>query len=710
MKDFRAAFEAAIAPYPEVERERFAEAAAFAEASFGDLPRPSGIGTFAHSLETAEIVAAMGLDADAVIAALLHEAPRAARDAVALAREVGDREGSAGADIGRSRQVRTEQEARRAEDAAVSAAAEVIGKRFGEGPRALVEGLARLSALKARNKTIQAAETIRSMFFAMTKDLRVILVKLACELAGMRGLKGLPEDEARRVAGECLDVYAPLADRLGISSLKDELEDLSLKTLNREAFDQIKLMVAGKKREREEYLRRVESAILEAAAAEGLSAEVSSRAKHFYSIYMKMRRRAKSAEEIYDLMGIRIFAGTEGDCYALLGLVHRLWPPIERRFKDYIAMPKANGYRSVHTTVMCFDGRPLEVQIRTRAMEEIAEHGIASHWLYKKGSGAERPSAEALPLVNRMKDWGGVDLSSGDFLEEIRRELLKDSIFVFTPRGDVVQLPSGSTPLDFAFAVHTDVGLHCLGARVDGRVVPLDFPLSNTQSVDIHTSQSARPNVNWLRIVRSAKARAKIRAWLMDNGYALAIDRNIVVKGRPEEEEAPVRAEERPPVELEFRRTETGLASDAGSAGLSIQGNRGLLVRFAGCCRPVTGDPIVGYVSRGRGVIVHRADCPNLPNMAESEQRSIEVVWERGNPGLSRRFRILSEPEAELFSAIEAAIKKFGARLAEGRVRERPDGLYEGWFGIEAPDVQSLKRASRGLRSLPSVTKLSRWD
>lgn len=681
---------AAVASWEPEDRAKVDAAVAEALQVHEGQVRASGEPAVTHPLRVALILAELGLDSDAVTAAILHHAP--------------DERGPDTAGL---------------------------AERFGPVAALLVEETSRLAALKAKNKTLQAAETIRKMLLAMTRDIRVILVKLADKLDNMRTLRWLAEEERKRIAAECLDIFAPLADRLGLSSVKDELEDLALKELNREAFDQIKLIVADKKDERSGFLERVEADIREAAAREGLFVEVSSRAKHFYSIYQKMRKRNKSADELYDLLGIRLLCGTDNDCYALLGVVHRLWKPLEGRFKDYIAMPKANGYRSLHTMVMAYDGRLLEIQIRTYDMHRVAEFGVASHWLYKKGKSRDVVRAEDLSLVNKLKDWGGMLSSGSEFLQEIKRELLKESIFVFTPKGDVVELPAGSTPLDFAYEVHTAVGNRCVGAKADGAIVPLTYELKNTQVVEIMTSNTARPNIDWLRAVKTSKAKSKIRQWLIANGQALVIDRNVVARkkadtsevkgegrargeGRPEPakagEPAPEARTAAPEADLSLGQTEIHpyvpravLSSD--KAGISVSGGRGLMIRFAGCCRPTTGDPIVGYVSRGRGIIVHRRNCRNLPFLSDFKERAIEVVWETRHPGLTRRFRITAKRIPDLFGEVETAVKKIQGHLIEGKLEEDGDRLV-GWFTVRMERPEDGRKIERSVRGVPAILKV----
>ena len=715
-------------------RGKVREALELAVERSGGARRASGMPAWTHDVRVALILVKLGMDADSVIAGLLHDLDEA--------EELDDGEEEEGPErkAAKAKPNLPRPQAAKPQAAKAGAAAPLlelrpeIEARFGVEVARIVAGVSRLAALRAKNRSVHAAEGIRKMLFAMTSDLRVIIVKLADKLDSMRSLRWLPEERQKEIASECLDIYAPLADRLGVSWVKDELEDLALKHLNREAFDQIKDIVAEKKGEREQFLSRVEGAIREAAVADGIAVEVQARAKHFYSIYQKMRKRAKGAEELFDLFGVRLICEGENDCYALLGLVHRLWKPIEGRFKDYIAMPKANGYRSLHTTVMCYEGRLLEVQIRTGEMHRLAEFGVASHWLYKKGTTAELPRPEELGLVNRLREWSSFAGSSADFLEEIKRELLKDSIFVFTPLGDVIELPIGAGPLDFAFAIHSDVGLHCVGAKANGLIVPLDGELANTQVVEILTSPAAHPTMNWLSLAKTTKARSKIRAWLVQTGQVLAIEKNIIAgkksAERPGHGEAPSVSHNAPPADsqtktelelkpgaglqrseegfIEYRGWSTGEAVRNEKAGVAIGGARGLVIRIAGCCRPVTGDPIAGYVSRGRGIIVHKADCRTLAAIPDFSERGIEVHWEAMTPFVTARFRLTARRSADLFSEIEAAVRKFRGHLREGKLGERGDGAWEGSFTMEVEKAEDIERVIKAVRSVPAVLTIEK--
>ncbi len=724
------------------------EALEWAKQKHGSSLRASGEAAWAHDLRVAATLLDMGLDLDSIVAALVHDCtenrssgyrhhdgPQERGPAAEGLLPISQGEpGSESQPQSKTQSRKLARQEKKSEEkkrevrlkALVGSLDEEIEKAFGSDTAMIVAGVARLSTVRAKNKTVQAAETMRKMLLAMTGDIRVIIVKLADKLDSMRTLKYLPEERQKTIAAETLDIFAPLADRLGISWLKDELEDLALKVLNREVFDQIREIVSKKKATREKFLARVSEDIRRASLKEGIAVEISSRAKHFYSIYQKMRKKGKPAEELYDLMGLRLICETDNECYSLLGLIHRLWKPIEGRFKDYIAMPKANGYRSLHTTVMCYDGQLLEVQIRTKFMHAVAEFGVASHWLYKKGTGAERPSLEQLPIVNRLKQWNEFLAQGSEYLDEIKRELLKDSIFVFTPQGDVIELPAGATAIDFAFAIHSDIGAHCVGAKADGAIIPLDAELKNTQLVEILTSPLAKPNINWLKLAHTSKARSKIRALLVQSGQVLAIDKSIIVGKKQEKEKAEDRLKEQEAqeearsqaekaqaglgfehgrTEMEFRsiKSQNELSSDR--AGLSIDGAHNMLIRIAGCCRPVTGDPIVGYISRGRGVIIHRADCKTIAAVADFEQRKIEVRWEDASQ-CTARYRVSTKLVPDIFSEIESAVRKYSGRLREGKLGERGDGNLSGFFILEADSRDNLKKTSKALRGLPSILSL----
>ncbi|MDR2398692.1 MAG: HD domain-containing protein [Spirochaetaceae bacterium] len=683
-----AAFTEQICLYDPKAQSRIQEALQWLQGLTGDPPAGEpGLGC---ALDRATILMKLKADADAVIAALLLSG--AGRGFVQAKPTAGDTP----------------------EGVKPLFTVKTIRERFGPMIALLVEGVIRIRDIYAVQYTQAEADRIRKMFFAMAKDIRVILIKLADTLCSMRTLERLPRERQRLAAQECLDIYAPLADRLGIFWIKAELEDLSLKHLNREVYQQIKEIVALKRGARQQFLDTVRERLLTEAEAMGMQIQVESRAKHFYSIYHKMRKRHKEAEEIYDFFGIRILCDTVEQCYTLLGLVHRLWKPLEGRFKDYIAMPKSNGYQSLHTTVMAFAGWPegklLEIQIRTGEMHHIAEYGVASHWLYKNAASREGVRPLDISLVNRLREWsrdseGRESLRFDPFIETIKQELLKDSIYLFTPQGQVIELPLGATAIDFAYHIHSAIGDHCLAAKADGVVIPLSAELKNTQVVEILTSSEAHPHLKWLRLVKTAKARSRIRAWLQQHDDSLIIARNVVAKNkiprdrskeRPSKPSAP--EQDPPPVQWFLPP-----APEDSPLTVRVEDEQNLMIRFAQCCRPVTGDPIVGYVSRGRGIIIHRKQCRNLVNLPDFEERKIPAVWENADPVLVKRFKVESRLKADLFSEIEGAARKYQGHLIEGRLEETAVNRLTGFFTLQLQQAEDVKKIMKNIRGIPEV-------
>jgi GTP pyrophosphokinase len=485
------------------------------------------------------------------------------------------------------------------------------------------------------------------------------------------------------------------------------MEDLSLKFINREVYQQIKKLVSEKRGERQEFLSQAQETIRNEAAAAGISVEVSSRAKHFYSIYQKMRKRNKAAEDIFDLFGIRIICGGVENCYTVLGMVHRLWKPLDGRFKDYIAMPKSNGYQSLHTTVISSGGKMLEIQIRTAEMHHVAEYGLASHWLYKKGQTRALVRPVDISIVNRLRDWKNSESGAGEkhgdlFLDDIKRELLRDSIYVFTPQGKVVELPAGATPIDFAYSIHSAVGDHCIGAKADGSIIPLSSELRNTQVVEILTSTGARPHINWLRLVKTAKARNKIRSWLEKNDDSVIIEKNVVAKKKPAA--FPPAVFSPPAAPSPAAPVQRVMGEDkADLLHVRIEDEKNLMIRFARCCRPVTGDSIIGYVSRGRGIIIHRKSCSNLANIPDFAERKIEAEWENAASVLIKRFKIEARLSSDLFSEIEGAVRKHQGHLIEGRLEETAPGRLTGFFTMQLESAGDLRRVMKNMRGIPGV-------
>lgn len=508
-----------------------------------------------------------------------------------------------------------------------------LGELFGQDVLNICSGTTKISTLKINSKTMQQADSIRKMLFAMIDDIRVIFVKLADRLDRMRNLKGLDESTQKSIAKEVIDIWAPLAGRLGIGDLKNELEDLSLKYTNPDAFQQIKQIVSLKKDERNEYLQSAVKKIFMSAQKMGIEVQIKSRAKHFYSIYQKMKKRNKEAGELYDLLALRIICEHESECYTLIGIVHGLWKPLDGRFKDYIAMPKANGYQSLHTTVLC-EGKPLEIQIRTQEMHNVAEHGVASHWLYKKGTNHDMVKAQDLSIINQLKSLRSENLDNENFFEQLKDDLLGDEIFVFTPAGDVIQLPSNSNAIDFAYAIHSAVGEKIVGAKADGKIIQLTTPLQNTQVVEILTSPGAHPTQNQYNQVHTSKARQKIRNWLLANDPTF-VDKDLLQKQQAEKEANNLHSKQ---VEHQkyLDRKEKGEkpkkkknAEDTFTGKIKIGKNTNFLISIAKCCNPQKGDEIVGYVSRFKGIVIHRKDCFAFGKIRDVQKRAVEVEWDQ---------------------------------------------------------------------------------
>ncbi len=654
--------------YSAEDQEKFLRAATFAAERHKDQKRASGEPYIIHPLAVAEILIQLKMDADTVCAGLLHDT---LEDTETTYDEL----------------------------------AELFGKSVAE----MVEGETKIANLKTMSKSVAEAETIRKMFFAMSKDIRVIIIKLADKLHNMRTLQHLNNNRAREIASSTLDIFAPLADRLGISWLKDELEDLSLKVLKPDTFNHIQEYLLSKKSAQRAYLSRIEKSIYRACAeAELKDVLVTSRAKHTYSIYMKMKKRKKEIDEIFDILGVRILCNTVTECYTILGVVHRLWPPIEGRFKDYIAMPKANNYQSLHTTVMALDGKLLEIQIRTREMHFTAEFGVAAHWTYKSESGSEggawskMDSDQFSRIISKLKTWSNEIETSESYMDDIKGELLKDTIYVFTPQGHIVELPANATALDFAYQIHTEIGNHTTGAKADGSIIPLNAPLKNTQVIEILTSPNARPHLQWLRYAQTNSARRKIRAWLNKYDENILIDKEIIAKRKvtePVKETGPA-----PPLDDE---NIVRHVLDAKRMKFRVGDEKNMMINIAQCCSPVRGDDIVGYVSRGRGIIVHRRDCPNLKNMSEIVDRSIEVEWENEHPKLTKRFSITSKRTYDLFGEIEGALRKFKGHLIEGRLYDDEEGKLAGTFTMEMEKEEDFKKILKNLKTIPSVNTIA---
>jgi GTP pyrophosphokinase len=497
---------------------------------------------------------------------------------------------------------------------------EEITSQFGTSVAKIIDGTSKIMHIPVNSKTLHQADAIRKMLFAMVDDVRVIFVKLADRLDRIRNIKTLESSQQKLLASEIIDIWAPLADRLGMSKEKNEFEDLSLKYTNPDAFQQIKAVIAQKKDERAAYLQKAVSTIQAEADKIGIQVSISSRAKHFYSIYQKMRKRNKEPSELFDLLALRVICQHKTDCYTLIGIVHGLWKPLEGRFKDYIAMPKANGYQSLHTTVMCED-KPLEIQIRTQKMHDIAEHGVASHWLYKKGMNHDLVDVNNLSIFNQLQELRNKPLSDETFFQNFKNDLLGDEVLVFTPKGEVKKLPLGSNAIDFAYSIHSAIGEKIVGAKANGKIIPLTQPLQNTQIIEILTNPQAHPTEAQLKSVKTTKAKQKIHSWLVANDSTFEAKSNTA---KTENEASKVIQEEH-----RKHKKGTGLPQEQKETGKVKVGNTtNFIVTFAKCCNPKYPDPISGYVSTGRGLIIHKANCITFHRIPNIQKRTLEVEWE----------------------------------------------------------------------------------
>ena len=556
---------------------------------------------------------------------------------------------------------------------------------FGDEVAMLIDGVTKLGRIQYKSKEEQQLESYRKMFLAMAKDIRVIMIKLADRLHNMRTLKYVREDKQKRIARETIEIYAPLANRLGISNIKWELEDLCLRYLDPKAYYDLVESVKQKRQERQAFIDEAHEQIVEKLEEAHMTAEIQGRAKHFYSIYKKMKRDQKDISEIYDLSALRVLVNSVKDCYGVLGIIHAMWKPLPGRFKDYIAMPKSNGYQSLHTTVIC-RGYPLEIQIRTFAMHKVSEYGVAAHWKYKevgKSVGATHEYDQKMSWLRQMVSLQHELDDPREYFEALKVDVFSDEVFVFTPKGDVVDLPKGSIPIDFAYRIHTEVGHHCVGAKVNSKIVPLEYKLKNGDIVSIITNKSNNgPSRDWLNIVASSETRTKIRSWFKKQRKEENIARGMDMMEKeakhlgyvPKEILKPERLEllakklNIPQVNdllasigyggitlngilgklIEMHKQDLQKATPPdisqmlselkqplknrkkkASHGILVEGEGGFLVRLARCCNPIPGDPITGYITRGRGVSVHRSDCPNLLNDMDFS-RVIEVNWDVG--------------------------------------------------------------------------------
>ena len=694
--------------------ELIQKAYVFAATAHAGQTRLSGEPYLSHPLAVADTLAEMGFDEPTVVAGLLHDT---------------------------------------VED--TKATLEEIEENFGEEVADIVDGVTKISKISFENKEEAQAENIRKMILAMSHDMRVLMVKLADRLHNMRTLDFQKAYKQKRIAQETMDIYAPLANRLGLYIMKRNLEDLSFKYLRPDIYNQIDHWLDKHQVVEKQIIEKVVALIKDLLAANDIIGQVYGRIKHKYSIYKKMQSQSLTLDEMHDIMAFRVLVKDIRDCYAVLGLVHSQWRPVHGRFKDYISMPKANGYQSLHTTVIGPDGERIEIQIRTEDMHRQAEHGVAAHWLYKEKGRVNSKDLEQFAWLREIFERQSEESDSREFMHSLKMDLFKDEVYVYTPAGDVKELPEGATPLDFAFMIHTNVGQHCAGAKINGRLMPLGTELKNGDVVEIVTDPSRNPNRDWLKIVKTARARSRIQRYLRteERSHAVTLGRDLLEKegrkvsinvGKTAKEgqlalvaqemnfdsvddlvaavgyahltprkvlnrlyavlhpEAAAAAEPAPPSVKESKE-----AAARKTEGVGISGVDGVLMRFAKCCNPVPGDPIIGYISRGLGISVHRADCPNVANM--EPERLISVHWDgmEEKPYEAGIF-IIAKNEQGVLATVAQTMAKNGVNITGLNMDNMVDGRAKLRFTVEVRDATQLYQLIEAIRSLPAILEVVR--
>jgi GTP pyrophosphokinase len=670
--------------------------------------RYSGEPYFDHIINVAKILADLRMDSTTIAAGLLHDAVE-----------------DTGVDLNE------------------------LADKFGEEIAILVDGVTKISELKFESREQRQAETFRKMLLSMAKDVRVIIIKFADRLHNMRTLEHVPLKKRERIAIETRDVYVPLAHRFGMAKIKWEMEDLILKHLDENAYNLINRKINQRREEREGYINTITSPIVKDLKKAKIKASVQGRAKHFSSIHFKMVRRNKPFEEIYDLLAIRIIVDKIEECYYTLGIVHSLYMPVYDRFKDYIAMPKINGYQSLHTTVVGPEGKMVEIQIRTWEMHRTAEIGIAAHWLYKEGKSSDDEFERHMTWIRTLVDQQMQEDDPEDFMENLKIDLFQDEVFVFSPKGDLYKIPRGSCTIDFAYAVHSDVGMHCIGAKVNGRIVPLKTELKSGDQVEIITSANQAPHQDWLTYVKTGKANQKIRKYLreLQQSQTIKLGEEILNKYlkkkslKTDSEEfkdlldrmgfanlnellfalgngefttetltqklSPEEAEETEKKDSFFvkyiQRARQG-------TGISVQGIDDLMINFGKCCQPVPGDKIIGYITKGKGITVHRIDCNNMLKLGENNEKKIEVTWDlESDHSFQVHLSIMSEDRKDLLRDISQAISRVDTNII--MVEFKLDDIHvKGNVVVEVNDLPHLTRVIREIRKIPSIISVERVE
>ena len=693
--------------------------------------RKSGEPYLIHPMAVAEILADLGMDEETIVAGLLHDV-------------VEDTE-------------YTEKQ---------------LVADFGEEVGLLVDGVTKLGSLKFQSKEERQAENLRKMFLAMSKDIRVLIIKLSDRLHNLRTINYMTHDKIIEKCRETLDIYAPLAARLGIYTMKMELEDIALKFLEPEAYYELAEQVNERKGEREKSIETVVEKIKKSLDEIDIKYDIYGRSKHFYSRYKKMKYQHKSIDEIFDLMAVRVIVETVRDCYAVLGMVHTMWTPIPGRFKDYIAMPKPNMYQSLHTTVISENGKPFEIQIRTYEMHRIAEYGIAAHWKYKEGIESDKEEVK-LSWLRQALEWQKDVKDPKEFMESLKMDLFSGQVFVFTPQGDVIELPADSTPLDFAFKIHSDVGCKCVGARVNGKMVTIDHKLENGNIVEIVTSPNAAgPSIDWLKIAKSSSARNKIRQWLKKESKTDSIDKgkdlldkyirkkghdprdllkntflvravremgykssdelynhlanggtlltklnNLLLKYDAEAKEAEAEKEKsllenlNEMSEKTQKRIQQKKHKKEDNSGVVVDGVNNLMIRIARCCNPVPGDDIVGFITKGRGISVHRRDCDNLKSLSPADKaRFIDVRWDKDilDKSFDTEISLIAKDQKSMLSSISKICEDMDVHISGLNAKSNKDETVKINLTLSIKNKEQMEKICRSLKGIPGILEAYR--
>lgn len=692
-----------------------------AEEAHKDQRRASGEPYIIHPLAVAQILADMKIDTKTITASLLHDV---------------------------------------VED--TSYTLDDLKQLFGKEVAFLVDGVTKLSRLNYRTKEDQQLNSMRKMFLAMAKDVRVVVIKLADRLHNMRTLRYMRSDKQKRIAQETLEIFAPLAHRLGIFNIKWELEDLSFRYLEPDKYYDLVDQMKQKRHVREEIVNEAIDVLKKALDEAHIKCEINGRPKHFYSIYKKMKKDNRDLSQVYDLFAVRVIVDTVKDCYGVLGIVHSLWKPLPYRFKDYIAMPKPNNYQSLHTTVIGTRGQPVEIQIRTWEMHHIAEYGIAAHWRYKEGNqtATKNEFDEKMGWLRNLLEWQDTS-NPKEFVNALKLDAFSDEVFVFSPRGDVIDLPQGAIPIDFAYRIHTDVGHRCVGAKINGKIVPLDYQLKNGDIVEIITSKVGKPSLDWLNIVGSSESRSKIRNWFKKENRednilkgAEALEReckrlghdwkalntagrlarvakqmnagseddlvaavgyggfavNTVLIKLLELHKKDVQKQEEKSSLAAIEKLKPKKPVKSNGSGILVKGEPGLLVRLAKCCSPVPGDPIIGFITRGRGVSVHRADCPNISNNQNDIDRLIDVEWDYGgNENFEVNMEIVAYDRTGIMADIMATLAEMKISVLSVNAKVNDTKNVTIHMGISIKDLAQFEFITTKIRRLKDVYTVQRY-